>query len=82
MTTSHDFLVIGSGIAGLTFALKAAEQGDVLIITKRSRQDSNTLWARWRGRRDGPGRRPRPSGGTLIAGAGLCHRVVVEICAN
>ena len=40
-----DFLVIGSGIAGLTFALEAAEHGDVVIVTKRARDESNTSYA-------------------------------------
>src|SRR3954468_5879924 len=40
-----DFVVIGSGIAGLTFALKAAQHGSVAVITKRRGADSNTAWA-------------------------------------
>lgn len=40
-----DYIVIGSGIAGLTFALNAATKGSVAIITKRSLVDSNTAWA-------------------------------------
>jgi len=40
-----DFIVIGSGIAGLSYALDAAKHGTVLILTKRQRQDSNTAWA-------------------------------------
>src|SRR3954465_1471681 len=41
----YDFVVIGSGIAGLTFALKAAKHGSVAVITKRTGVDSNTAWA-------------------------------------
>src|ERR1700744_4760029 len=40
-----EFIVIGSGIAGLSFALNAANHGSVAIITKRARAESNTAWA-------------------------------------
>lgn len=40
-----DFLVLGSGIAGLLFAIRAAQHGTVTIVTKKSRADSNTAWA-------------------------------------
>lgn len=40
-----DFLVIGSGVAGLYFALKAARVGNVLIITKGKPEESNTYLA-------------------------------------
>jgi L-aspartate oxidase len=40
-----DFLVIGSGIAGLTFALKVAAHGKVIIITKAREDESNTKYA-------------------------------------
>jgi len=40
-----DFLIIGSGIAGLSFALKAALYGDVVIVTKDAIKESNTLYA-------------------------------------
>ncbi len=45
MRIDCDYLVIGSGVAGLTFALNAADHGDVLVITKRSTNDSATAWA-------------------------------------
>ena len=41
----REVLVIGSGIAGLTFALKAAQVGRVVLITKKERADSNTNYA-------------------------------------
>ena len=75
-----DFVVIGSGIAGLTFALKAAKHGRVAIITKRKGVDSNTAWAQG-------GVACVTSGedsfdlhirDTLEAGAGLCDRSAVE----
>ena len=37
-----DYLVLGSGIAGLSFALEASAHGDVVIVTKRGREESNT----------------------------------------
>ncbi|MBW7998047.1 MAG: L-aspartate oxidase [Candidatus Glassbacteria bacterium] len=77
-----DFLVVGSGIAGLSFALKACEQGDVIVFTKKENYESNTNYAQ---------------GGiaavqdeqedsfelhiqdTLECGAGLCNREAVEV---
>ena len=40
-----DFLVIGSGMAGLSFALNTAEIGSVVIITKKSDSESSTNYA-------------------------------------
>jgi len=73
-------LVIGSGIAGLSFALKAAEWASVLVVTKKSRADSNTNWARG-GIAAGLGPDDDPAlhlADTLRAGDGLCHRDRVE----
>ncbi len=39
---AFDFLVIGSGLAGLHYALRVAELGDVAVITKRHASDSAT----------------------------------------
>lgn len=45
MNRTVDFLVIGSGVAGLSFALKAAKHGKVLIVTKANEDESNTKYA-------------------------------------
>ena len=45
MEIKTDFLVIGSGIGGLSFALKASEVGDVVIVTKKEDSESNTNYA-------------------------------------
>ncbi|MFP4416202.1 MAG: L-aspartate oxidase [Chitinivibrionales bacterium] len=45
MIEKTDFLVIGSGIAGLSFALHAAQYGEVAVITKKQDTDSNTNYA-------------------------------------
>mgnify|MGYP002621861527 FL=1 len=45
MNKTTDFLVIGSGVAGLCFALRAAQYGKVLIVTKASVTDANTNYA-------------------------------------
>jgi len=42
MKKTSDFLVIGSGIAGLSFALKAAEHGTVAVVAKRKLADTAT----------------------------------------
>ena len=77
---SFDFLVIGTGIAGLTFALKAAKAGSVAIITKKQRAESNTNYAQGgiaavMGRDDSFELHVRD---TLEAGAGLCKEDVVR----
>jgi L-aspartate oxidase len=45
MRTECDYLVLGSGVAGLSFALEAGRHSRVTVVTKRSRTDSATNWA-------------------------------------
>ncbi|WP_242396210.1 L-aspartate oxidase [Anaeromyxobacter oryzisoli] len=75
-----DFLVLGGGIAGLTFALEAADHGSVLVLTKRQRSEGNTQYAQGGiasvlGADDTPEMHVQD---TLVAGAGLCKREAVE----
>jgi len=75
-----DYLVLGSGIAGLSFALKAAARGRVAIITKKNRAESNTNYAQGgiaavTSKEDSFEMHVRD---TLEAGAGLCHEKVVR----
>jgi len=75
-----DFLVLGSGIAGLNFALQVAPHGRVAVITKKNRADSNTNWAQGgiasvTSREDSFELHVRD---TLEAGAGLCREKVVR----
>jgi L-aspartate oxidase len=79
--TTTDFLVIGSGIAGLSYALRVAQFGDVVIVTKKSDNDSSTNFAQ--------GGIASVVGGddtmeshvadTLQTGDGLCHEDAVRI---
>lgn len=45
MKRKIDFLIIGSGIAGLSYALKVAKHGKVCMITKANEDESNTKYA-------------------------------------
>src|SRR5579864_4916187 len=75
-----DFLILGSGIAGLTFALKVAPRGRVAIITKKNKAESNTNYAQGgiaavTSKEDSVEMHVRD---TLEAGAGLCKEKVVR----
>jgi L-aspartate oxidase len=75
-----DFVVVGSGIAGLSFALKAATKGTVAIVTKRRLVDSNTAWAQGGVAcvTSGEDSFDLHIADTLTAGAGLCHEDAVR----
>ncbi|MBD3242341.1 MAG: FAD-dependent oxidoreductase, partial [Chitinivibrionales bacterium] len=81
MSISCDFLVIGSGIAGLCFAIHAARYGTVVMITKKTRSESNTNHAQ-----GGIACVLAPHDSfekhyedTLVAGRGLCNEEAVQI---
>lgn len=76
----YDFVVVGTGLAGLTFALKAAKHGRVALLAKRSAEESNTSWAQGgvacvMGEGDSF---EAHVADTLDAGAGLCREDVVR----
>jgi L-aspartate oxidase len=81
MRKRTDFLVIGSGIAGLTFALKAARFGKVTIITKAAISDSNTKYAQGgiAAVFSEPDNFEKHIRDTLIAGDGICNEEVVRL---
>jgi L-aspartate oxidase len=76
----YDFLVIGSGAAGLTSALNASDHGSVLLICKQELVHSNSSWAQGgiaavMGKSDDFEQHVKD---TLIAGVGLCNEEAVR----
>jgi L-aspartate oxidase len=79
--TGCDFLIVGSGVAGLLTALHAARHGNVVLATKRAATDSNTNWAQGgiAAVTSAVDSFERHVDDTLAAGAGICRRDVVEM---
>lgn len=76
-----DFLVIGGGIAGLSYAIEVAEKGSVAILFKKGLDESSTAWAQ-----GGIAAVTTPDDDfnfhiedTITAGAGLCNEKIVEL---
>lgn len=81
MTKNYDFLVIGSGLGGISFALKVAEHGTVALVTKTVLEETNTRYAQ-----GGvaavtyePDSYNKHVEDTLIAGDGLCDEEIVRM---
>jgi L-aspartate oxidase len=78
---TKDFLVVGSGLAGLVCALRAAAHGSVAMLAKRGPLDANTAWAQGGiaaavGEDDAPGIHAQD---TLACGVGICRPAAVEL---
>ena len=81
MRERFDYLVIGSGVAGLSFALKAARHGTVCVVTKKESAESNTNYAQGgiaAVMHEGDDTEAHVQD-TLVAGAGLCDEDVVRM---
>lgn len=76
-----DYLVIGSGAAGLSFALKAAARGRVTIVTKGEMAEANTNYAQGGicSVTYAPDTFEKHIEDTLVCGAGKCNREAVEL---
>jgi L-aspartate oxidase len=84
MEKKYDFLVIGTGLGGLSFALKAAEHGSVCLISKAEMEETNTRYAQ-----GGiaavtyePDSLEKHVQDTLVAGDHLCNEEVVRMVVN
>ena len=76
----YDFVVVGTGVSGLSFALEASKYGSVAVITKRASENSNTTWAQ--GGiccvADDEDSFESHIADTVDAGAGLCDHDIVK----
>jgi L-aspartate oxidase len=81
MEISTDYLVIGTGLAGLSFALKAARTGTVAIVTKKERMEAATNYAQGgiASVLDPDDKFDLHTKDTLESGDGICHEDVVRM---
>jgi L-aspartate oxidase len=81
MEERFDFLVIGSGVAGITFALKVAEYGKVCIVSKAGMVETNTSYAQGgiAAVTDTSDNYEKHIHDTLVCGDGLCNEEVVKL---
>ena len=84
MKRKIDFLIIGSGIAGLSYALKVAQHGKVCMITKANEDESNTKYAQGgiAAVMYSPDSFEKHIQDTLIAGDGICDEEIVRMVIN
>ena len=81
MKNEYDFLVIGSGLAGLSYALKVADYGKVCVLTKANILETNTGYAQGgiAAVTYGPDSYKKHIEDTIIAGNNLCNKEVVKM---
>lgn len=79
-----DYLIIGSGIAGISFALKVAEKGKVILVSKANLEETNTVYAQGgiAAVTYDPDTIEKHIKDTLICGDGLCNEDIVKIVAE
>lgn len=84
MQKEYDFLVIGTGLAGMSYALKVADYGTVGIISKTKAEESNTFYAQGgiAAVTDLQDSYAKHIEDTLIAGDGLCDKNVVKLVVS
>ncbi|MEG1999513.1 MAG: FAD-dependent oxidoreductase, partial [Bacteroidales bacterium] len=80
MVYEYDFLVVGSGIAGMSFALKVADKGRVAVICKTGIEEANTFYAQGgiASVTKSDDNFEKHIQDTLICGGGVCNRAAVE----
>lgn len=83
-TETYDIIVIGSGIAGLSYAIRCAEFADIVVVTKGHIGESNTMYAQGgiAAVFDSEDSIENHINDTLTTGDGLCDRRSVEILAQ